>query len=51
MKNKNSTLSLEKAFSVIHKPLTTEKSTNLQQFNQYSFIVSKNQILWKLKML
>ena len=41
MKNKNSTLSLEKAFSVIHKPLTTEKSTNLQQFNQYCFIVSK----------
>ena len=34
---------LEKAFfDVIKKPITTEKSTNLQQFNQYSFIVSKN---------
>ena len=41
MKNKNSTPSLQKAYNIIHKPITTEKSTNLQQFNQYSFIVSK----------
>ena len=41
MKHKNFNLSLEKAFNIIQKPLTTEKSTNLQQFNQYSFIVSK----------
>ncbi len=34
-------ISLEKAYDIIIKPLTTEKSTNLQQFNQYSFIVSK----------
>ncbi len=27
---------------IIIKPLTTEKSTNLQQYNQYSFIVKKN---------
>ena len=41
MKDKNPTISIEKAFDIIRKPLTTEKSTNLQQFNQYSFIVSK----------
>ena len=32
----------ERALSIIHKPLMTEKSTNLNQFNQYSFIVSKD---------
>ena len=42
MKNKIKNISLEKAFEIIKKPITTEKSTNLQQFNQYSFIVSKN---------
>ena len=41
MKNKISKITLEKAFEIIKKPITTEKSTNLQQFNQYSFIVSK----------
>ena len=40
MKNKN--VSLERAYEIIKKPITTEKSTNLQQYNQYSFIVSKN---------
>ena len=39
MKFKN--ISAEKAYDIIKKPITTEKSTNLQQFNQYSFIVSK----------
>ena len=42
MKKNIKNISLEKAFDVIKKPITTEKSTNLQQFNQYSFIVSKN---------
>ena len=32
----------ERAFSIIQKPISTEKSTNLNQFNQYSFVVSKN---------
>ena len=41
MKIKNKKLSLERAYDIIKKPITTEKSTNLQQFNQYSFIVSK----------
>ena len=35
-------ISLERAFSIIQKPMMTEKSTNLNQFNQYSFIVSKD---------
>ena len=42
MKKNNKIISDQRAFSVIKKPLTTEKSTNLQQFNQYTFIVSKN---------
>ena len=42
MKNKLKQISLDKAYEIIKKPITTEKSTNLQQFNQYSFIVSKN---------
>ena len=42
MKNKYKQISLDKAYEIVKKPITTEKSTNLQQFNQYSFIVSKN---------
>ena len=34
--------SSERAFSIIQKHILTEKSTNLNQFNQYSFVVSKN---------
>ena len=41
MRNKNNKISLEKAMSILQKPLTTEKSTNLQQYNQYSFVVAK----------
>ena len=29
-----------KSLKIIKKPLLTEKSTNLNQFNQYSFVVS-----------
>ena len=42
MKNKKLNISIERAYEIIKKPITTEKSTNLQQFNQYSFVVSKN---------
>ncbi len=42
MKKYNKLISTSKSFSLIKKPITTEKSTNLQQFNQYSFVVSKN---------
>ena len=41
-KNINKTISEERAFSIIKKPMMTEKSTNLNQYNQYSFIVSKD---------
>tara|TARA_B000000609_G_C23867170_1_gene186132 strand:+ start:174 stop:491 length:318 start_codon:yes stop_codon:yes gene_type:complete len=49
MKNIRKTLSLEKAYDIIKKPLTTEKSTNLQQFNQYSFVVSKKSNSFEIK--
>ena len=42
MKNKLKKISLDQAYEIIKRPVTTEKSTNLQQFNQYSFVVSKN---------
>ena len=42
-------ISLEKAYDIIKKPITTEKSTNLQQFNQYSFVVSKNSNSFEIK--
>ena len=42
MKNVKENISLERAYNIIKKPITTEKSTNLQQFNQYSFVVSKD---------
>ena len=35
-------ISSERALSIIKKPITTEKSTTLQQFNQYTFMVSKD---------
>jgi len=38
---RNKKISEEKAYSIIQKPLMTEKSTNLNQYNQYSFVVSK----------
>ena len=49
MKNKYKKISLDKAYDIIKKPITTEKSTNLQQFNQYSFIVSKNSNSFEIK--
>ena len=49
MKKKLSKISLSKAYEIIKKPITTEKSTNLQQFNQYSFIVTKNCNAFEIK--
>ena len=49
MKNKLKQISLDRAYEIIKKPITTEKSTNLQQFNQYSFIVSKNSNSYEIK--
>ena len=42
MKKINKQISSERAFRIIKKPITTEKSTNLQQYNQYTFLVSKD---------
>ena len=42
MRNNSNKITLQRAYDIIRKPITTEKSTNLQQFNQYSFIVLKN---------
>ena len=49
MKNKFKPISLDQAYDIIKRPITTEKSTNLQQFNQYSFIVSKNSNTFEIK--
>ena len=49
MKNNVKNISLERAYNIIRKPITTEKSTNLQQFNQYCFIVSKNTNSFEIK--
>ena len=49
MKTKSLQLSLNKAFNIIKRPITTEKSTNLQQFNQYCFVVSKNSTSSEIK--
>ena len=42
MKKIKNNISSERAMSILKKPITTEKSTNLQQYNQYTFMVSKN---------
>ena len=49
MRNKKNKISLEKAYEVVMRPITTEKSTNLQQFNQYSFVVSKKSNSFEIK--
>ena len=40
--NKINNISDGKALKIIQKPLLTEKSTNLNQYNQYSFVVDRN---------
>ena len=49
MKLNNKIISSERAMMIIKKPLTTEKSTTLQQYNQYSFIVSKDSNSYEIK--
>jgi large subunit ribosomal protein L23 len=41
MKNLKINISSERALSIILSPIMTEKSTNLNQYNKYSFFVSK----------
>ena len=47
--NKIKTISSERALSIIKSPIMTEKSTNLNQYNKYSFFVSKNSNSIKIK--
>ena len=49
MKNKIENISEQRAFSIIKKPIMTEKSTTLNQFNQYSFVVSNNSTSGEIK--
>lgn len=49
MKNISKKISNERALSLIKSPLMTEKSTNLNQFNKYSFIVSKDSNAFEIK--
>ena len=49
MSKKKKFTSDERIFSIIQKPMMTEKSTNLNQFNQYSFVVSKNSNVLEIK--
>ena len=48
-KNLKKKISEERAISIIKKPMMTEKSTNLNQFNQYSFIVSNDSNSFEIK--
>ena len=46
---KTKIISNERSLSIIKSPLMTEKSTNLNQFNKYSFFVSKNSNSFEIK--
>tara|TARA_B100001175_G_C19192822_1_gene487575 strand:- start:202 stop:519 length:318 start_codon:yes stop_codon:yes gene_type:complete len=39
----------DRILSIIKSPIMTEKSTNLNQFNKYSFIVSKDSNTYEIK--
>ncbi len=45
----NKNISAERSISIIKSPIMTEKSTNLNQFNKYSFIVSKDSNSYEIK--
>ena len=49
MKKLVKSISNERALSIIQSPLMTEKSTNLNQFNKYSFLVSKDSSSLEIK--
>ncbi len=46
---KTKTISNERSLNIIKSSLMTEKSTNLNQFNKYSFFVSKNSNSFEIK--
>tara|TARA_B100001250_G_C19157564_1_gene510866 strand:- start:3 stop:320 length:318 start_codon:yes stop_codon:yes gene_type:complete len=49
MKINSKIITDERALSIIQKPLMTEKSTTLNQFNQYSFLVSQSANVYEIK--
>ena len=49
MNNKLKSTTEERALNIIYRPLMTEKSTNLNQYNQYSFFVSKDSNVIEIK--
>ena len=49
MKNLKKNFSNERSLSIIQSPIMTEKSTNLNQFNKYSFIVTKDSNSYEIK--
>jgi len=49
MRKKLKPTSDERALNIIYRPLMTEKSTNLNQYNQYSFVVSKGSNVIEIK--
>jgi len=49
MNNKLKSTTEERALNIIYRPLMSEKSTNLNQYNQYSFIVSKDSNVIEIK--
>ena len=49
MKKLSKKISNERALSLIKSPIMTEKSTNLNQYNKYSFIVSKDSNAFEIK--
>ena len=49
MRNVSKNISNERALSLIQSPILTEKSTNLNQYNKYSFFVSKDSNAYEIK--
>ena len=39
----------ERSLSIIKSPIMTEKSTNLNQYNKYSFVVAKDSNSYEIK--
>ncbi len=49
MKKVKKNISNERGLSLIQSPIMTEKSTNLNQYNKYSFVVSKDSNSYEIK--
>ena len=43
------TISSQRSLSILKSPIMTEKSTNLNQFNKYSFIVSRDSNAYEIR--